>query len=181
MKDLEEKLISRDKIFNGKILELVKDTVSLPDGNEAEREMCIHRGGAAVIPLLSDGRVIMEKQFRYPHGRVFLEIPAGKLDYIGENPKEAAMRELREETGATAKKYTFLGEIATTPALMNEKISLYLAEEISFGSDDLDDDEFLEIELIPLDCLYRMVMDGRITDSKTQIAVLKTWQLKIPN
>jgi len=174
VKELEEKQLSREEIFDGKVLHLVRDTVRLPNGKSATREMCLHVGASAVIPLLSDGRVVMERQYRYPQGREYLEIPAGKLNFPEEDPLLAAKRELREETGATAQKWTYLGRIDTTPALMNEKIHLYLAQELSFGERELDEDEFLSVELIPLEKLCEMVMSGDIKDAKTQIAVLKT-------
>lgn len=181
MNKLFEKGIKREKIFDGDVLTVVKDTVELPNGKTSYREMCLHIGAVAVIPLLSDGRVIMERQFRYAHGRVFFEIPAGKLDSPDEDPLEAAKRELREETGAVAKSYTYLGELDTTPALINEKIHLYLAEDITFGKTDLDEDEFLEVEYVPLSELYDMVMRGEIKDAKTQIAILKTYALRGKN
>lgn len=155
----------------------MRDTVMLPNGKSATREMCLHVGASAVIPLLSDGRVVMERQFRYPQEREYLEIPAGKLNLSEEDPLLAAKRELREETGAIAEKWTYLGRIDTTPALMNEKIHLYLAEDISFGERELDEDEFLNVELIPLEKLCDMVMSGEIKDAKTQIAVLKAARL----
>lgn len=173
MKSLEEKQISREEIFSGDVLHVVRDKIRLPNDKEATREMCIHVGASAVIPLLSDGRVVMERQYRYAMGREFLEIPAGKLNFPEEDPLLAAKRELREETGAVANKWTYLGEIDTTPALMNEKIHLYLAEEISFGERELDEDEFLNVELIPLRILVDMVKSGEIKDAKTQIALLK--------
>ena len=173
MSNLTEKQLKREKIFEGHVLELVRDTVLLPNGTEATREMCLHVGAVAIIPLLSDGRVIMERQYRYPHSRVFLEIPAGKLDSKDEDPTLAAKRELREETGALAERWTFLGELDTTPALIDEKIRMYLAEDIKFGERELDSDEFLDVELIPLKELYSMVMSGEIKDAKTQVAVLK--------
>lgn len=178
MSALEERFIERKEIFDGHVLHTVVDTVELPNGKIATREMCLHVGGVCVLPLLSDGRVIMERQFRYPHGRIFLEIPAGKLNFKGEEPLSAAKRELREETGAVAKKYTFLGELDTTPALINEKIYMYLAEDIEFFERDLDDDEFLDVEYIPLTELYSAVMRGEIKDAKTQLAILKTAALK---
>ena len=178
MSNLEEKFVEREKIFDGRVLKLVKDTVTLPNGEMAEREMCLHVGGVCVLPLLPDGRVIMERQFRYPHGRVFLEIPAGKLNYKGEDPLSAGARELKEETGATAERFTFLGQIATTPALIDEIIYVYLAEGITFGERQLDEDEFLDVEFIPLSELYEMVLRGEIKDAKTQIAILKTVCLK---
>ena len=181
MSNLEEKFIERKEIFKGHILNAVVDTVELPNGNRATREMCLHVGGVCVLPLLADGRVIVERQFRYPHGRIFLEIPAGKLNYKGEDPLSAAKRELREETGAVAKKYTLLGEIDTTPALINEKLFVYLAEDIEFTERELDEDEFLDVEYIPLTELFTAVMRGEIKDAKTQIAVLKTCALKNPS
>ncbi len=178
MSELNERFVSREQIFDGRILKVVKDTVSLPNGDEAFREICLHVGGVCVLPLLADGQVLMERQFRHAHGRVFFEIPAGKLNYAGENPLEAGKRELREETGAVAKKYTFLGELDTTPALINEKIYMYLAEDISFGERELDEDEFLDVERHHLSELYRMVMAGEIKDAKTQLAILKTANLR---
>lgn len=178
MQNLEEKQIKRDVIFQGKVLNVVRDEVELPNGKSATREMCIHLGAVCIIPLLSDGTVIMERQYRYPHGRVFFEIPAGKLNYKGEDPLEAAKRELREETGAVAKKYTSLGELVPSPALISERIEMFLAEDITFTDRELDDDEFLEIEKVPLEKLYSMVMSGEIKDAKTQIAVLKVYNLK---
>ena len=180
MKHLEEKQISREEIFKGVALHVVKDEILLPNGKRSVREISLHNGAAAVIPILPDGRVVMERQYRYAHGRVMLEIPAGKLDTPDEIPIEAAKRELREETGAVAKKITSLGKIAPSPALINEVIHLFMAEDLSFGASELDEGEFLDIELIHLDTLYEMVMRGEITDSKTQIAILKAKQLFIP-
>jgi ADP-ribose pyrophosphatase len=115
----------------------------------------------------------MERQYRYPHGRVFLEIPAGKLDYPEEDLSEAVSRELREETGAVAERYTYLGRIDTTPALINEKIHLYLAEGLTFGERELDEDEFLDVVKVPFAEVVEMIMRGEIPDAKTQTAVLK--------
>ena len=173
MSELEEKQISRQEIFNGAVLRVMRDEILLPNGEKAIREFCLHNGAVAIIPLLDDGRVIMERQFRYAHGRVFFEIPAGKLDSPDEPPLSAAKRELREETGAIAEEMIYLGEIDTTPALIDEKIHLYLAKGLSFTNRDLDEDEFLDIELVPLCELVDMVMKGEIKDAKTQIAVLK--------
>ena len=177
MSNLEEKQICREEIFHGVALHVVKDEVLLPNGNKSVREISLHVGASAVIPILSDGRVIMERQYRYAHHRVMLEIPAGKLNGPDEDPLIAARRELREETGAEAKKYTYLGSIATAPALIDEVIHLYMAEDISFGERELDPDEFLDVELIHIDKLYEMVMNGEIADAKTQIAVLKAREL----
>lgn len=177
MKHLEEKFVSRKEIFDGHVLHVVCDTIELPNGKEATREICLHNGAVAVIPVLPDGRVIMERQYRYAHGAVMLEIPAGKLDSADEIPAEAAARELREETGALAGKMTYLGEIVASPALVSEVIHLYLAEDLTFGERELDEDEFLDVEYIPLADLKEMVMRGEIPDGKTQIAVLKACEI----
>ena len=176
--NLEEKKLSRTEIYDGKVLHVVCDDVLLPNGERAIREFCIHVGAVCVIPVTDDGQVLMERQFRYPHGRVFYEIPAGKLDHPNEDPLSAAMRELREETGAVAGKMTFLGELDTSPALINEKIYMYMAEDLSFTERELDEDEFLEVEKAPLTELVDLVMQGKISDAKTQIAVLKAARLK---
>ena len=177
MSNLVEKQLKREEIFRGVALHVVRDEILLPNGKKSVREISLHNGAAAVIPILPDGRVIMERQFRYAHGKVMLEIPAGKLDTSDEPPLEGAKRELREETGAIAEKYTYLGAIAPSPALINEVIHIYMADGISFGECDLDDGEFLDIEYYTLDELYEMVMKGEITDAKTQIAILKAHEL----
>ena len=173
MSTLTEKQIEREEIFNGEVLHLVRDKILLPNGKTSTREMCLHIGAVAVIPMLEDGKVVMERQYRYAQGREYLEIPAGKLNTADEDPLLAAKRELSEETGAIAREWIYLGQIDTTPALMNEKIHLYLARDISFSERHLDDDEFLSVELIPLDELVSMVKSGSIKDAKTQIAILK--------
>ena len=177
MSNLTEKQISREEIFRGVALHVVRDRIMLPDGSESVREISLHNGAAAVIPILDDGRVIMERQFRYAHGRVMLEIPAGKLDTPEEPPLDGAKRELMEETGAVAEKYTYLGSIAPSPALINEVIHVYMAEGIRLGQSHLDAGEFLEVEYYTLDELYGMVMSGEITDAKTQIAILKAREI----
>lgn len=177
MNNLTEKRISREEIFKGVAMHLVRDEIMLPDGSKSVREISLHNGAAAVLPLLSDGRVIMVRQYRYAHERVMLEIPAGKLDTPDEPHLEGAKRELLEETGAVAEKYTYLGSIAPSPALLNEVIHIYLAEGISIGESHPDEGEFLNVEYYSLEQLHKMVMNGEITDSKTQIAILKTMEI----
>ena len=178
MSRFEEKQISREEIFDGAVLHVVKDKILLPDGNTSYREFCLHKGAVAVIPVTDDNEVILVRQFRYAHHREFLEIPAGKFDFIGEDPLEAAKRELEEETGAKAERYIDLGILDTTPALIDEKIHMFLADGLSFGESHPDEDEFLSVERIPLSTLVDMVMDGKIRDAKTQIAILKAAKIR---
>ena len=178
MSRFEEKQIEREEIFDGAVLHVVKDKILLPDGNTSYREFCLHKGAVAVIPVTEDNEIILVRQYRYAHHREFLEIPAGKFDFIGEEPLEAARRELSEETGAVAAKYTSLGILDTTPALIDEIIHLYMAEELTFGEMHLDEDEFLSVERLPLKDALGMVMRGEIRDGKTQIAILKTAIIK---
>ena len=178
MSRFEEKQISREEIFDGAVLHVVKDKILLPDGNTSFREFCLHKGAVAVVPVTDENEVILVRQFRYAHHREFLEIPAGKFDFIGEDPLEAAKRELEEETGARADRYTDLGILDTTPALIDEKIHMFLAEGLSFGESHPDEDEFLSVERIPLSELVDMVMAGKIRDGKTQIAILKAAKIR---
>ncbi len=173
MSKFEEKQISREEIYDGAVLHVVKDRILLPDGNTSIREFCLHIGAVAVIPITDGKEVVTVHQFRYAHHREFIEIPAGKLDHKDEIPLEAVKRELSEETGYTAGKITYLGVLDTTPALIDEKIHLYMAEDLKEGDVHPDDDEFIEVEKIPLAKMVDMVMNGEIRDGKTQIAVLK--------
>ena len=170
---MEEKTLSSKLIFDGKVIHLRLDDILLPNGNTSIREYCTHNGAVCVIPITSDGNVICVRQYRYAIGKSIIEIPAGKLDSIDENPDDAVRRELREETGAISSKLSYLGLYYGSPALLNEKIYMYLAEDLSFGECDPDDDEFLEIIQIPLSKLVEMVLRGEIEDGKTQSAVLR--------
>ena len=175
--DLIERQRQSHCVFDGKVLHVHCDEIELPDGNTATREYAKHIGAVAVVPLTDEGEVICVRQFRYAMGRVMLEIPAGKLDSYMEDYREAALRELREETGAVCRRLDFIGDLVTSPALLDEVIHLYLARGLSFGDTDPDDDEFLDVVRIPLDTMVEMVMDGRIRDAKTQTAILKTKML----
>ena len=172
-----EKTLSSKLIFDGKVIHLHLDDIELPNGKTGFREYCTHNGAVCVIPITDNGEVICVRQYRYAIGKHLLEIPAGKLDSIDEDPNDAVRRELREETGAIAGKLTYLGLYYGSPALINEKIYMYLAEDLSFGECDPDDDEFLEIIKIPLNELYDMVLRGDIEDGKTQSAVLRAYEL----
>lgn len=174
---LEERCVSSKLIYDGKVVHLYVDQIALPNGAPAIREYVRHIGAVAVLPLTADGEVICVRQYRYAHGCVMTEIPAGKLDSREEDHVEAALRELREETGARCKKLTYLGLFRSTPAILDEKIDLYLAEDLTFGETSPDEDEFLEIVRLPLTTLVDRVMSGEIADGKTQVAILKTAEI----
>lgn len=174
----EEKTKSENLVFDGKVLHVYCDDIIQPDGKDAKREYAKHLGAVCVVPLTAENEVICVKQYRYAVRRMFLEIPAGKLDYADEDRREAALRELREETGALCKTLTHLGDIITSPAILTEKISMYLAEGLTFGETEYDEGEFIEIVKIPLAELVDMIMRGEIEDAKTQTAILKVWNLK---
>ena len=173
MSQFGEKQLEREEIYDGAVLHVVKDKILLPDGNTSFREFCLHKGAVAVIPITENNEAILVRQFRYAHHREFLEIPAGKFDFVGEEPLAAAKRELSEETGAEAESYVSLGVLDTTPALIDEKIHMYMATGLTYGEIHPDEDEFLSVHKIPLKELVEMVMRGEIRDGKTQIAILK--------
>ena len=170
---LREVRTGSEEIFDGFILHVQRDTVRLPNGNSAVREVIRHVGAVCVIPVLDNGDVIMERQYRYPVDRIILEIPAGKLDYAGEDRLSAVRRELREETGYTADRWTDIGPLYPAPAYSDEYITMYLAQGLHRGDRDLDEDEFLDVHTVPLKTLAEDVMAGKIADAKTQICVLK--------
>ena len=174
---LWERELSSKLIFDGKVVHLYVDEVALPNGSVSTREYVKHIGAVAVLPLTDDGEVICVRQYRHAHRCVLTEIPAGKLDSRDEDHVEAALRELREETGAQCERLTYLGLFRSTPAILDERIDLYLAEGLTFGETDFDEDEFLEIDRIPLATLVDRVLTGEITDGKTQVAILKTNEL----
>ena len=176
-KALAEKQLSTEEIYNGVILHVIRDKVMLPNGDTSGRELIRHVGAVAVVPLTDDGKVIVERQFRYPIDEVITEIPAGKLDSKEEDRLSAAKRELREETGITADVWTDLGDYLPTCTYSDEKISLYLAQGLHFGEQKLDEDEFMTLKEVPLEDLIQEIMDGKITDGKTQTAFLKAARL----
>ena len=174
MKDekLIEHCLDSKLIFDGKVVHLYVDRIALPNGAEGVREYVKHVGAVGVVPLTDKEEIICVRQYRYAHRMVMTEIPAGKLDSREEDHVEAALRELREETGARCEKLTYLGLFRSTPAILDEKIDLYLAEGLTFGETDPDEDEFLEVVRVPLSEMVDRVMAGEITDGKTQVAVL---------
>ena len=166
--NLAEKKLSRQEIFTGHIVHLVKDTVSLPNGSEATREVILHNGAVCVVPITEDNEIIMERQFRYPFNDVIWEIPAGKLDGADEDPLLAAKRELLEETGYTAKEFKFIGIYYPSPAILSEKIYMYVATGLTLGERDLDEDEFLDVIKVPFNEVVDMIKRNEIPDGKTQ-------------
>lgn len=170
---LREKQISSEEIFDGVILHVVRDEVELSNGNTTGREVIRHVGAVCVIPITDDNEVIVERQYRYPFDEVITEIPAGKLDSPSEDRLSAAKRELKEETGITADKWTDIGEFYPAAAYSDERITMYIAQGLHQGEQKLDDDEFLNVKKVPLMALVEDVMAGKIPDSKTQVAILK--------
>lgn len=170
--DIMEKLSERRRVFDGAIIHVDHMTATLPNGKQALREVAVHIGAAAVIPVDDEKNVYLVRQFRSPLEKVTLEIPAGKLDYKGEDRFECAKRELREETGYTASKWTHLTDLATTPGFCDEVIGIYLAEGLVAGDTDPDEDEFLNVVKMPLEEAVQLVMKGELPDSKTICAIL---------
>ena len=169
---LKEDTIKSELIFDGKVVKLYKDEALLENGGTVSRELIKHSGGVCVLPLDENGDVYLVRQFRYPFQTQLIEIPAGTLE-PGEDHRECGLRELKEEAGAECKEFTYLGKLYPTVAYDSEVIHMYLAEGLSFGEQHLDDDEFLDVFTVPFSEAVRMVMDGEILDSKTQLAILK--------
>ncbi len=170
--DIIETTVETKRVFDGLILHIDHITNRLPNGKLAAREVARHVGASAVVPVDADGNVWLVRQFRAPIDRVLLEIPAGKLDFKGEDRLMAAKRELQEETGLTAANWTHLTDIVTTPGFSDENISLYLARELSAGQSHPDEDEFLNVVRLPLAELVAMILRGEVPDSKTICAVM---------
>ena len=168
----EIRRIKRELAYKGRIINIYKDYMALPNGHTAVWDFVEHKGAAAVVPVDEQGRVPMVRQFRAPIGRVTLEIPAGKLDHPGEDPELCARRELSEETGLTAESVTKLVALRTTPGFCNETIHLYMARGLTQGERHLDEDEFLNVEWVPLEELTDRIVRGEIEDAKTIAALL---------
>ncbi len=171
MKDLTEHLVASDLVFDGGLLKVRRDRVRFPDGSEGYREYIRHPGAVAVVALFDDGAVLLERQFRYPHRREFIEIPAGRLE-PGEPHLDTAKREQLEETGYAAAEWQRLGVIHTTIGYSDEAIELFVARKLTPGARKLDAGEFLEVLKVDFSEAIGMVRDGRITDSKSVAGLL---------
>jgi ADP-ribose pyrophosphatase len=166
---LREDRISGEDIYGGIFLHMKRDQVRLPDGQQAAREYLTHPGAVAIVAILDDGRVLLERQYRYPIAKACIEIPAGKLD-IGEDHLLCAQRELEEETGYTAKCWSYIRRIHPVISYSTEFIDIYLAEDLIPGPSKLDDEEFLDVFAAPLEQLIAWVEEGEISDVKTTIS-----------
>ena len=174
---LVERLLDSTEVYSGHFLRVLKDRVVLPDGGTASREFIRHPGAVMVIPLLDDGRLLMERQYRYPMGRVMLEFPAGKLD-AGEDPLACGQRELTEETGYIAAEWAYAGVLHNAIAYSDEGIHIYFARGLTRGAQKLDDGEFLELVTHTVAELDQLAASGALTDAKTLIGLLwlQRWQ-----
>lgn len=172
-----EQNVSSERVFEGIILNVDHLTNRLPNDKLAKREVIRHIGAAAVLPIDNDGNVYLVRQFRAPVGRVLLEIPAGKLDYKGEDRKSAAQRELREETGLISEEWIHLNDMLSTVGFCDECISLFLARGLSAGESDPDEDEFVNVVKMPFTEAVDMVMNNEISDSKTVCALMMAYKI----
>jgi ADP-ribose pyrophosphatase len=168
---LREVGVGFEQVFRGRLLDVRRDTVRLPDGGEATREYIRHDGAVMVVPILPDGRLVMERQWRYPVGQVMLEFPAGKLE-PGEPPLRCAQRELLEETGYSGTEWARIGIIHNAIAYSSEAIEVWFARGLSLGAAQLDEGEFVEVATVSVEELDALAARGRITDSKTLFGLL---------
>lgn len=168
MPDLQEHTLASEQVYEGYFLKVRRDRVRLPDGQSSTREYIVHPGAAVIVPLLADGRIVVERQFRYALGRVFVEVPAGKLD-AGEQPIVTAQRELLEETGYVAREWALLTRLHPAIGFANEEMHVFLCRGLEQRGRQLDDGEFLELDSVTVDWLLGEVREGRLTDVKTQI------------
>lgn len=176
MSELYEKQISSKDIFDGKVFKVTVDEAELPDGQIARRDVVHHPGGVVIVAEKED-EILLVKQYRYPTGEVLIELPAGKLDKFGEEPFEAAKRELQEETGFVADNWEDLGIVYSSPGFCSEKLYLYKAVGLNFKGRHLDDDENLDYMSVKKENVFKMMKDGQINDAKTLAALLRAYFL----
>jgi len=165
--DYEEKTISKREIYRDASYGVRVDEALMPNGKKESKLVIVHPGAVAILALNDRNEIAIVRQYRYASGITTLEIPAGKMDKIpNEKPIDAAMRELKEETGCTAERMEFLGVGYPTPGISNEKLHYYFASGLKGGEQDLDDDEFLSVEFISLEAIKKMILSGEIVDEK---------------
>ena len=172
---LAETFVSGEDVFKGQLLHVVRDTITLPNGRAGTREYIKHPGAACIVAEFEDGKLLLERQYRYPMGKVMIEFPAGKLD-LGENPLVAAQRELKEETGYWARSWHTLGHMHPLIAYADEIIHIFHANGLVQGDAKLDQDEFLQLFAATPEAITAMIADNRISDGKTIVAFFR-WQL----
>ena len=179
MEGVDEHLVERrlksESVYEGHFLKVRRDEIRLPSGKTAWREHVVHPGAVMIVPIADDGRLIVERQHRYPLDRVLLEFPAGKLD-PDETTLQCARRELREETGFRAREWAYAGRMHNAPAYSNEFIEIWLARGLVAGPQELDDGEFLEVQAIAEAALFELAASGELTDAKTMVGLLKLQQ-----
>ncbi|MBD9009863.1 MAG: NUDIX hydrolase [Clostridiales bacterium] len=168
----EEKTVSSEKVFEGRIIKVKVDRVEMPDGSVATRELVEHPGGVGIVAITDKDEIILVEQYRKPLDKAIYEIPAGKLD-PGEHHRTCGIRELEEETGLSAKVFDYMGFIYPSPGFTDEVTHVYLAKELTQGETHPDDDEFLDVKKVPFDTALKMVMDGEINDAKSVFGILK--------
>lgn len=169
--DLNEKRISSETVYRGKILNLRVDSVELPNGKMTAREVVEHAGAVAVVAQNGEGRLLMVRQFRYPVGKALLEIPAGKIEK-GEDPLLCAARELTEETGYEAGEMKHLLSFFSTPGFSDEILHVYLAGDLIYRGENPDEDEFIQVEEVPVERAVEMIGSGEICDAKSIVGIL---------
>lgn len=168
----EEKTVSSEKVFEGRIIKVKVDKVEMPDGSTSTRELVEHPGGVGIVAVTDNDEIILVKQYRKPLDKVIYEIPAGKLD-PGEHHRTCGIRELEEETGLSANVFEYMGFIYPSPGFTDEVTHVYFAKELTQGETHPDDDEFLDVEKVPFERALKMVIDGEINDAKSVFGILK--------
>ncbi|MDY0234521.1 MAG: NUDIX hydrolase [Gudongella sp.] len=166
----EEKTMKSDKLYEGKIINLRIDTVELPDKKYSKREIVEHPGGVAIVGITDENEILIVSQYRKAVDKILFELPAGKLE-VNEEPKETALRELKEETGYSTEKLEYLLEFYTSPGFSTEKVYIFLAENMTKGEQELESGEFIDVESYKIDDLLEMIKKGDIIDSKTIIGI----------
>lgn len=172
-----ERTMKSEKVFEGKVLSLRVETVELPDKKYSKREIVEHNPSVAVVAVDEENNILLVRQYRKPVEKVLYEIPAGSLE-ISENPREGAIRELKEETGYLANNVEYIQEFYSTPGFCTEKMYIFFAEDIQESNQELDEDEFIEIEKIPLEKALKMIDLGEIMDAKSIIGILMYQRLR---